>query len=327
MRRRDFMTLVSGAAASWPVAARAQQSMPVIGFLNTQSADLFGYLVDSFRQGLREAGYVEGQNVAIEYRWAENHYDRLPVFAKELAQRPVAVIAATGGSASAFAAKAATAKIPIVFLLGDLDPVQAGLVSSLNRPAGNMTGVSVLISALGAKRLELLHELVPKASNIGLFMNPTQVDADIQTKDVQEAGVRLGLSVHILKATNEEEVDAAFGSLAQRKIEALIITADPFLSSSRSQIVPLAARYGVPAIHPLRETPVAGGLMSYGPSLVDSYRQAGIYAAALLKGAKPGDLPVIQPSKFELVINLRTAKSLGLEIPPKLLVAANEVID
>jgi len=327
MRRRDFMTLVSGAAASWPVAARAQQSMPVIGFLNTQSADLFGYLVDSFRQGLREAGYVEGQNVAIEYRWAENHYDRLPVFAKELAQRPVAAIAATGGSASAFAAKAATAKIPIVFLLGDLDPVQAGLVSSLNRPAGNMTGVSVLISALGAKRLELLHELVPKASNIGLFMNPTQVDADIQTKDVQEAGVRLGLSVHILKATNEEEVDAAFGSLAQRKIEALIITADPFLSSSRSQIVPLAARYGVPAIHPLRETPVAGGLMSYGPSLVDSYRQAGIYAAALLKGAKPGDLPVIQPSKFELVINLRTAKSLGLEIPPKLLVAANEVID
>src|SRR5262249_46082813 len=327
MRRRDFMTLVSGAAASWPLAARAQQSMPVIGFLNTQSADLFGYLVDSFRQGLREAGYVEGQNVAIEYRWAENHYDRLPVFAKELAQRPVAAIAATGGNASAFAAKAATAKIPIVFLLGDLDPVQAGLVISLNRPAGNMTGVSVLISALGAKRLELLHELVPKASNIGLFMNPTQVDADIQTKDVQEAGVRLGLSVHILKATNEEEVDAAFGSLAQRKIEALIITADPFLSSSRSQIVPLAARYGVPAIHPLRETPVAGGLMSYGPSLVDSYRQAGIYAAALLKGAKPGDLPVIQPSKFELVINLRTAKSLGLEIAPKLLVAANEVID
>ena len=327
MKRRGFIALIGGAAA-WPLAARAQQpAMPVIGFLNTQSLDVFPFLVAGFRQGLREAGYVEGQNAAIEYRWAENHYDRLPALAADLARRQVTVIAATGGSASAFAAKSATASIPIVFVMGDLDPVRAGIVSSLNRPAANITGVSMLISVLGAKRVELLHELIPKTTSIGLLMNPNLVDADIQTRDAQEARLRLGKTVHVLNATNEHEIDAAFSMLAERRAEALVIAADPFLTSRRDQLVALTARYSLPAIYPYRDIPTLGGLMSYGPSLVDSYRQAGIYTGSILKGAKPGDLPVIQPTKFEFVINQKTAKALGLEIPPKLLVFADEVIE
>jgi putative ABC transport system substrate-binding protein len=328
MRRREFISLVGGAAAAWSHAARAQQpAMPVVGFLNTQSYDRFAYLVAGFRRGLREAGYVEDRNVAIEYRWAENHYDRLPVLAADLVSRRVDAIAATGGTVSALAAKSATSTIPIVFVLGDQDPVRAGVVASFNRPSGNITGVSMLISVLGAKRMELLHELVPQATVIGVLVNPNGPDAEAQSQEAQAAGRALGRQIEVLNASNDREIEAAFAAFAERRAGALVIAADTFITSRGDQLVALAARYALPTIYPYREAAVAGGLMSYGPNLVDSYRQAGIYTGSILKGAKPADLPVLQPTKFEFVINIKTAAALGVDVPPKLLAFADEVIE
>ena len=328
MQRREFITLFGTAAATWPLAARAQQpGMPVIGFLNTQSLGVFAYLVAGFRRGLREAGYVEDRNVAVEYRWAENQYDRLPALAADLVRRQVAVIAATGGSLSTVAAKSATPTIPIVFLLGDVDPVRAGFVASINRPGGNITGVSVLFSALGAKRLELLHELAPSVGVIGMLVNPNVPDNDTQVRDAQEGAHALGLKLQIESASTEEEIAAGFAALVRQNAGALLVGADPFLTSRIDQLVALTAHYALPAIYPYRDIPGAGGLMSYGPNLVDSYRQAGIYTSSILKGAKPADLPVLQPTKWEFVINLKTAKTLGVDVPPKLLVFADEVIE
>jgi len=326
-RRKFLATLLGGAAAAWPLVARAQQPMPVIGFLNTQSPDVFSYLVTGFRKGLRETGHVEGGNLSIEYRWAENQYDRLPALAADLVRRQVSVIAATGGSVSALAAKAATGTIPIVFLAGDLDAVQAGLVASIKRPGGNVTGVIPLISVSGQKRLELLHEMVPKAAVIGMLVNPDFPDADMQSRDLREAALNLGLQHHILSASSEPQFDTAFAMFRARQIDALLIGNDAFFNSRRSQLVALAARYGIPAIYPLREFAEAGGLMSYGPSLVDAYRQAGIYTGRILKGDRPADLPVMQSSRFELVINLKTASALGLDIPLKLHAFADAVIE
>jgi putative ABC transport system substrate-binding protein len=326
VKRREFILALAGAAAAWPLAARAQQQA-VVGFLNTQSPEVFSYLVTGFRQGLRETGYVEGGNLTIEYRWAGNQYDRLPALAADLVRSQVSVIAATGGSVSPLAAKAATGTIPIVFLAGDLDAVQAGLVASINRPGGNITGVIPLISVLGPKRLELLHEMVPKAAVIGMLVNPDFPDADIQSRDLQEAALNLGLQHHILSASSEPELDIAFAMFRARQIDALLIGNDALFNSRRSQLVALALRYGIPTIYPLREFAEAGGLMSYGPSLVDAYRQAGIYTGRILKGDRPADLPVMQSSRFELVINLKTAKALGLTVSDKLLVAADEVIE
>jgi ABC-type uncharacterized transport system substrate-binding protein len=328
MRRREFIGFLGSSLAAWPLAARAQQpAMPVIGFLNTQSPGAFSYLVTGFRQGLRETGYVEGGNLTIEYRWAENQYDRLPALAADLVRSQVSVIAATGGSVSPLAAKVATGTIPIVFLAGDLDAVQAGLVASIKRPGGNVTGVIPLISVLGPKRLELLHEMVPKAAVIGMLVNPDFPDANVQSRDLEKAALNLGLQHHILTASSEPEFAIAFAKFRARQIDALLIGNDALFNSRRSQLVALAGRYGIPTIYPLREFAEAGGLMSYGPSLVDAYRQAGIYTGRILKGDKPADLPVTQSSRFELVINLKTAKALGLDIPLKLHAFADAVIE
>jgi putative tryptophan/tyrosine transport system substrate-binding protein len=328
VRRREFIGLIGGSAFALPAAARAQQRvMPMVGFLSTQSLDRYAHLVAGFRRGLREAGYIEDRDVTIEYRWAENQYDRLPHLAAELVSRRANVIAATGGTVSALAAKSATATIPIVFVLGDQDPVRAGLVDSVNRPSGNATGVSMLISVLGTKRIELLHELVPRAATIGMLMNPNGPDPEVQVQDALAAGRALGRQIDVLKASNEREIEAAFATLAERKVGALAIAADSFITSRTDHLVALAARYALPTIYPIGEIAVRGGLMSYGPNLVDLYRQAGIYAGSILKGAKPADLPVLQPTKFEFVINLKTAKTLGLDVPPKLLVLADEVIE
>ena len=327
MKRRKFITLLGGAAA-WPLTAGAQQrTIPVIGFLNTQSPDVFSYLVTGFRKGLRETGYVEGENLTIEYRWAANQYDRLPALAADLVRSQVSVIAATGGSVSPLAAKAATGTIPIVFLAGDLDAVQAGLVESIKRPGGNVTGVIPLISVLGPKRLEFLREMVPKAGVIGMLVNPDFPDADIQSRDLREAALNLGMQHQILSARSEAELDHAFAMFQARQIDALVIGNDALFNVRRNQIVALAARYGIPAIYPLREFAEAGGLMSYGPNLVDAYRQAGIYTGRILKGDRPADLPVTQSSRFELVINLKTGRALGLDVPLKLHAFADEVIE
>jgi putative ABC transport system substrate-binding protein len=328
MQRRQFLGALSGAAA-WPLAARAQQSarMPVVGFINTQSQAVFAYLVAGFRQGLREAGYVEGRNVEIQYRWAENQIDRLPPLVTDLVNRRVAVIAATGGSVTALAAKSVTTTIPIVFLLGDMDPVRGGIVASLNRPGANITGVSVLISVPGAKRLELMHEFVPDVREIGVLVNPTFPDTASQVQDLQKAADAFGLQLQIMKASTEAEITTGVATLVQRGAGALVVSADPFLTSRPDQLVNLATRYKLPTIGPLRDFPVAGGLMSYGPNLVDSYRQTGIYVGSILKGAKPADLPILQPTKWEFVINLKAAKALDVDVPPKLLVFADEVIE
>jgi putative tryptophan/tyrosine transport system substrate-binding protein len=325
MTRREAIVLLSGAAA-WPLAARAQQAgEPVIGFLNSGTATAYAPLAVAFRQGLSEAGYAEGRNVAIEYRWAEGHYERLTALAGDLIGRRVTVIAATSTPA-ALAAKAATTTIPIVFTAG-VDPIAAGLIGSLSRPSGNLTGVNVYLSALWGKRLGLLRELLPNAAVIGMLVNPNFPDAGSQAKDVKEAAGIIGQQVHIVNASSESDIDSAFAKLVQLPVGALLVASDAFFVSHRDQIVALAARQALPTIYPVREFVFAGGLMIYAPDLGDGYRQAGIYVGRILKGAKPSDLPVVQPTKFDFVINLKTAKALGLEIPDKLLALANEVIE
>jgi ABC-type uncharacterized transport system substrate-binding protein len=326
VRRRHFITLIGGAAAVWPRAARGQQAaMPVIGFLHGASFEGYKPMVTSFRQGLKEAGYVDGYNVAIEFRWAEGHYDQLPAMAADLVRRQVTVIV-TGGTPAAFAAKEATSTIPTVFSVG-IDPVQLGLVGSLNRPGGNVTGTAVLTVELGAKKLEMLHELLPTAAAIALLVNPTNPNVESETRVVQDAARLLGLHLHVLHASTESQIDAAFGALVELRASALIVGVEPFLNDSRAQIVALAARYAVPAVYGVRDFVTAGGLMSYGTDLVDIYRQSGIYAGKILKGARPADLPVQQLTKVALVINLKTAKRLGLTIPTTLLGRADEVIE
>jgi putative tryptophan/tyrosine transport system substrate-binding protein len=326
--RLDFIALLGAAAVAWPLAARAQQSaMKVIGFLHFGSPGPFAYQLAAFNRGLKETGYVEGQNVAIEYRWADGHYDRLPALATALVGRKVSVLAAGGGIPPALAAKAATSTIPIVFLMGS-DPLKAGVVTSLNRPEGNVTGVSFLINSLGTKRVELLSQMAPRASTIGMLANPTNPDAEIETRDGQTAAQALGRKLLVVKASTENEFEAAFATLVKQGAGALAVAGDPFfLGKGLGQIITLAARHKMPAIYILRQYPEAGGLMSYGTSITDAYHQQGVYVGRILKGTKPADLPVIQSTKFEFVINVKTAKALGLDVPPSLLAIADEVIE
>jgi putative tryptophan/tyrosine transport system substrate-binding protein len=318
MRRREF-TAGLGASLAAPLVARAQQPLPpIIGFLNSGSPGPFARLLAAFHQGLKDGGYVEGQNVVIEYRWAEGHYDRLSTLAADLVRRQVAVLAATGGTPSVLAAKAATTKIPILFVAAD--PVRDGLVASLNRPGGNLTGVSVFSAELAPKRLQFLRELAPKAGKIAVLTNPASMDEP-------DALTRAGLQVLTITATAESDLEPAFNHAVQQGVEALLVTADPFLNSRRAQIVALAARHSLPAAYPWREYVEAGGLMSYGTSLMGTYRQVGQYVSRVLKGDKPADLPVQNPIKFDLAVNLKTAKALGIAIPETLLATADEVIE
>lgn len=326
MRRRDFILLTGSSALVWPFASRAQQSvMPVIGFLNSGSSGPSAQLVAAFRQSLIESGYVEHQNLAIEYRWAEGAYNQLPGLATDLVHRRVDVIFA-GGPPAALAAKAATRTIPIVFTSGG-NPVELGLVSSLNQPGGNITGVSFLINELVAKRLELLRELVPSATSIGLLANMARPSSGAEVRAAQEAAQTLGASLYVQSASSAGEIDAAFANFTRHRINAVLIGSDPFLNAQRDQVVALVSRLAIPTMYNLREYVAAGGLISYAPSIADVYRQAGVYTAKILKGAKPADLPVVQPTKFELVINLKTAKALGIAVPNTILVAADEVIE
>jgi ABC-type uncharacterized transport system substrate-binding protein len=326
MKRRDFFTLVGGAAAS-PLVARAQQApVPVVGFLSSRSPEEAAVHTAAFRRGLSEAGFVDGQNVTIVFRWAEGRYERLPALAKELVDLRVSTILAGGGELSARAAKDATASIPVVFVIGD-DPVKVGLTASYNRPGGNLTGVSFLTGELGGKRLGLICELVPGTSAVALLLNPKDMGAELQKQDVQAAAQALGRRLLVLYARSETDFETNFDNLKREQVGALVVENDPFFDSQREKIMSLAARYAVPAIYHIREFPVDGGLMSYGASLAEVYRQTGSYTGRILKGEKAGDLPVMQPTKFELVINLKTAKALGLTVSPSLLARVDEVIE
>ncbi len=326
MRRRDFITLIGGAAAAWPRAARAQQAgMPVIGLLSSLSRAETAHLLAAFRRGLGETGYVDGRNVAIDYRFADGQYDRLPALAGEMARRPVSLILAAGPPA-ALAAKVATTTIPIVFIVG-FDPVGAGLVASINRPGGNATGVALILGPVGQKRLELVRDLLPKAAVVAMLANPLSPDAAPEIREVQAAAQAYGVQLRMLTASTSDEIEAAFASLADERPDALLVGGDPFYMAHREEIVRLAARSGLPAVYPFREFADAGGLISYGSNLANSYRQAGIYAGRILSGAKPGDLPVMQPTTFELIINLKTAKAVGFDIPPALHARSDEVIE
>jgi ABC-type uncharacterized transport system substrate-binding protein len=324
-RRKFLASLLGGAVTVWPLAARAQQATPVVGFLNGASPDGYAPYVAAFRQGLNEAGYVDGQNVTIEYRWAEGHYDRLPALAADLIQRKVTVIAATT-SPAARAAKTATSTVPIVFTTGD-DPIKLGLVASLNRPEGNVTGVSNLIVELGSKQLGLLRELAPGTTAIAVLMNPNFPGTERQLRDVEAAARALGLQLIVLTASTEREMETAFATMAQKSGVALLVGVDPFFLERRDHIVSLAARHSIPAMYPVREFAVAGGLMSYGSDFADSYRQAGIYTGRIVRGEKPADLPVQRSTKFEFVINFKTAKALGLAVPNSMQLLADEVIE
>ena len=327
MRRREFITLVGGAAAAWPLAARAQQpALPVIGYLGLGSAVTGTQMLLALRQGLSEAGYIEGRNIVIDPRWAEGRYDRLPALATDFVRRKVAVIIATGGTAPALAVKGATTTIPLVFSVTD-DPVALGLVASMARPGGNATGVSFLLAELGAKQLGLLRELVPTAAHIGLLVNPNNTTSNAQTSNVVTAASALGVKIDVVSAADSREIETAFATLVRNRADALLIGTDPFFYSRRVQLATLASRHAIPTIYPVRENVEIGGLMSYGTSLTEVYHQLAAYTVRILKGAKPADLPVVQSTKFELVINLPTARALGLEIPPMLLARADEVIE
>jgi putative ABC transport system substrate-binding protein len=326
MRRREFITLLGSAAVVWPLTARAQQSaMPVVGLLSSFSSNERNNA--AFNQGLKELGFVDGQNVVIDYRYAEGHYDQLPGLAADLVRRDVAAIFATGGNGPALAAKAATTTIPIVFESGGSDPVQLGLVASINRPGGNITGISISQTAVLAKRFELLHQLVPKAETIGVLFNPGYPDAELQIRQVQDAAASIDCKIAVASARTEDDLDAAFAILVHRGANALFVINDPYFSSLRGQIVALAAHYALPAAYFSRYFPAAGGLMSYGTDVAEAYRECANYIGRILKGEKPAELPVMQSSKFELVINLKTAKALGIDIPPTLLALADEVIE
>jgi putative tryptophan/tyrosine transport system substrate-binding protein len=327
MRRRDFITLLGGGVAAWPLAAHAQQPpMPVIGWIHGGSPDTSVPFVSAFRDGLGETGFIEGQNVVVEYRWANERYNLLPNLVADLVRRQVSVLTVAFNTPGTLAAKAATTTIPIVFGVGS-DPVALGLVASLNRPGGNLTGVSILTTAILAKRLELLHELVPTAAAVAVLVNPTNPSTEVEAKEVQIAASTLGLQVHVVTASGKGDLETAFATLRQRGAGALLVQAETLFSTQRDQLVVLAARHAIPAIYGRREIVEAGDLMSYADDLVSSYRQVGIYTGRILKGVKPADLPVVQPTKFELVINLKTAKALGLQIPDKLLALADEVIE
>ena len=328
MRRREFIALLGGAAVTCPLTARAQQAaMPVIGLLDSRSSDAMASRLAGFRQGLKEVGFAEGENVRIVYRWAENQLDRLPEMAADLIRQQAAVIFTTGGPASAFAAKAATTTIPVIFLVAD-DPAKLGLVTNLARPTGNLTGFNLLINELEAKRLELLHQLVPGAVRIAVLVNPANVSyTEATLREVEAAARTIGVQVQVLNANTAREIEQVSATIGQERPDALFVGASPFLNIRRVQLVQLAAFHRLPATYALREAAEAGGLMSYGSSIVDAYRQLAIYAGRILKGAKPADLPVMQASKFELVINLATARLLGLIVPPTLLATADEVIE
>ena len=326
MKRREFISLLGGAAVAWPLAVRAQQPMPAVGFLSFRSSGESASVEAAFREGLKESGYVEGLNVHIAFRWAEGHYDRLPALAASLVDIRVAVIVTAGGQASGLAAKAATSTIPIVFNTGE-DPVKLGLVASLNRPGGNATGVSMFINEMETKRLALLHELIPAAAMIGVIVNPSSPSIDTELQDVNSAARALRRQIHIVNAANDRELDVAFTVLAQRKVGAVLVCANAYFTSRRDQIVALAAQHAIPAIYDHSEFTAAGGLMSYGTSLIDAYRLMGTYTGRILKGEKPTDLPVQQSTKFEFVINLKTARALALDVPPALLARADEVIE
>jgi putative tryptophan/tyrosine transport system substrate-binding protein len=327
LRRREFITLLGATACAWPLAARAQQpAMPVIGYLGAQSPAAFASRIAAFRQGLGETGYAEGRNVAIEFRWAEGRHDRLPGLAADLVARQVAVIVAPGGAPAAIAAKSATTSIPIVFEMG-ADPIAIGLVASLNRPGGNLTGVSSLNVEVTPKRLEILHEAIPTGAVVAVLLNPTSPTADSQLKQLQEAARTLALQLHVLHASTEGEFDKAFATLQQLRPKGLVVASDTFFATHSEQLAALTARHAVPAIQQSRDFALAGGLMSYGGNFVESHRQAGVYTARVLKGDKPGDLPVQQVTKVELLINLKTAKALGITFPLALSGRADQVIE